>query len=154
MTSRVQKLRGKDGSLLDEGKVRPMDEMRTVEVREFGAATARRQYHWDTRRTSLSIPPVRQESEVREGQAQRYVCFTLPTALGNKHISKLQHMSKTDTLTFSSRCWGSLPQAYLDDFTQGNHIPRLVSTPGVHIPVYLSSHRVPRYRSSTDVSCL
>ena len=60
VTSRVQKLRGKDGSLLDEDKFRLMDERRTVEVpREFGAATARRRYHWDTRRTSLSVPPVR-----------------------------------------------------------------------------------------------
>ena len=140
---RVQKLRGKDGSLLDEDKVRPMDEMRTVDARELNAATARRQYHWDTRRTSLSVPPVRW-SEVREGQAQCYVCFTLPTALGNKHISKLQHMSKPDTHAFSSCCWGSLASAYLGDFTQGNAKPRLVSTPGGHIPVYVSSHRVPR----------
>ena len=54
VTSRVQKLRGKDGSLVDEDKFRPTDERRTVEVpRKFGAATARRQYHWDTRRTTL-----------------------------------------------------------------------------------------------------
>ena len=60
VTSRVRKLRGKDGSLFDEDKFRPTDQRRTVEVpREFGAATARRQYHWDTRRTSLSVPPVR-----------------------------------------------------------------------------------------------
>ena len=59
VTWRVQKLRGKDGSLLDEDKVRPMDEMGTVDARELNAATARRQYHWDTRRSSLSVPPVR-----------------------------------------------------------------------------------------------
>ena len=34
-----------------------------------------------------------------------------------------------------------LAQVSLDDFTQGRLIPRLVSTPGVHIPVYVSSHR-------------
>ena len=39
---------GQDGSLLDEDKVRLTDETRMAEVREFGAATARRQYHWDT----------------------------------------------------------------------------------------------------------
>ena len=49
VTSRVQKLRGKDGNLLGEDKIRRTDERRTVEVREFDAATARRQYHWDTR---------------------------------------------------------------------------------------------------------
>ena len=47
-------------------------------------------------------------------------------------------MLKPDTLTFSSCYWGSLAQAYLGDFTQGNLIPRLVSTPGVHIPVYIA----------------
>ena len=73
---------------------------------------------------------------------------------GNNHILKLQHTSKPDTHAFSSCCWGSLAPAYLGDFTQGNLIPRLVSTLGVHIPVYVSSHRVPRYRTSTDVSCL
>ena len=63
-----------------------MDEMRTVEVpREFDATTARRQYHWDTRSPSLSIPPLR-ESEVREGHARRDVCITLPTALGENDI--------------------------------------------------------------------
>ena len=57
---RVQELRGQDGCLFDEDKLRSTDERRTVEVpREFGAATARRQYHWDARRTSLSIPPDR-----------------------------------------------------------------------------------------------
>ena len=37
------------------------------------------------------------------------------------------------TLIFSSCfcCWGSLAQFYLDDFTRGHLIPRLVSTPGV-----------------------
>ena len=59
VTSRVQKLRGKDGSLVDEDKFSPAVERRTVEVREFDATTARRQYHWDTRRTSFPIPPVR-----------------------------------------------------------------------------------------------
>ena len=49
VTSRVQKLRGKDGSLVDEDKFRPTEERRTVEVRESNAATARRQYHWDSR---------------------------------------------------------------------------------------------------------
>ena len=47
-----------------------------------------------------------------------------------------------------------LVQVHLDDFTQGNLILRLVSTPGVRIPVYVSPHHVPRYRSSTDVSYL
>ena len=47
--SRTQKLRGKDGSLLDEDKFWPTDERRTVEVREFDAATARRQCYWYTR---------------------------------------------------------------------------------------------------------
>ena len=57
---RVQELRGQDGCLFDEDNFQPADERRTVEVpREFGAATARRQYHWDTRRPSMSIPPVR-----------------------------------------------------------------------------------------------
>ena len=46
---RVQELRGQDGCLFDENKDRPMDEMRTVEARELNAATARRQYHRDTR---------------------------------------------------------------------------------------------------------
>ena len=49
VTSRVQKLRGKDGSLLDEDEYRPTDGRRTVEARELNAATARRQYHKDTR---------------------------------------------------------------------------------------------------------
>ena len=42
---RVQKLRGKDGNLLDEDKIRRADDRRTieVEVRKFDAATARRQ---------------------------------------------------------------------------------------------------------------
>ena len=31
-------------------------------------------------------------------------------------------MSKLDTLTFSSCCWGSLAWAYLGDFTQGQLI--------------------------------
>ena len=60
--------------------------MREGGPREFGAATARRQYHWDTRPPSLSIPPLR-ESEVREGQAQRYVRITLPTALDSDIFS-------------------------------------------------------------------
>ena len=34
-----------------------------------------------------------------------------------------------------------LAQVYLDDFTHGHLIPSLVSTPGVHIPVYVSSNR-------------
>ena len=85
MTSRVQKLRGKDENLLDEDKFRPTDERGTEEVTEFDAATARRQYHWDTRRTSLSVPPVRY-SEVREGHARRYVRFTLSITLGNNYI--------------------------------------------------------------------
>ena len=57
--SRTQKLQEQDGSFFNEDKVRLTDETRMAEVREFDAATARRQYHWDTRRTSLSIPPVR-----------------------------------------------------------------------------------------------
>ena len=60
VTSRVQKLRGKDGSLVDEDTFWPTYERRTVEVpREFDAATARRQYHWNAHRTSFPIPPVR-----------------------------------------------------------------------------------------------
>ena len=47
-----------------------------------------------------------------------------------------------------------LAQVYLDDFTRGHLIPRLVTTPCVRTPVYVSFLRVPRYRSSTDVSCL
>ena len=43
VTSRVQKLRGKDGSLVDEDKFRPTDEKRMAEVREFDATAARRQ---------------------------------------------------------------------------------------------------------------
>ena len=64
VTSRTRKLRGKDGSLVDEDKFRPTDERRTVEPRELNATAARRQYHWDTRWPILSITPVR-ESEVR-----------------------------------------------------------------------------------------
>ena len=40
---------GQDGSLLDVDQIRRTDERGTEEVTEFDAATARRQYHWDTR---------------------------------------------------------------------------------------------------------
>ena len=53
----------------------------------------------DTRRPSLSITPVRW-SEVRDGQAGRYVCITLPTALGNNGIFSISGYFET-TRSFS-----------------------------------------------------
>ena len=45
-----------------------------------------------------------------------------------------------------------MAQFYLDDFTRGHLIPRLVTTPCVRIPVYVSFFRAPRYtRLSTTV---
>ena len=37
-----------------------------------------------------------------------------------------------------------LVQVDFDDRTRGHLIPRLISSPGEHIAVYVSSHRVPR----------
>ena len=47
------------GSFFSEDKIRLTDGTRMAEGRELNAATARRRCRWDTRRTSLSVPPVR-----------------------------------------------------------------------------------------------
>ena len=119
---RDQKLWGKDGSLLDEDKIRRSDERRTLEVREFDAATAR---HIVGIRVDHHCQYLLFARSLKHGRVKLSVmCALLYLQLWTTTASfLLQGTLKLHThlLILFLRLDG-LAQVYLDDFTQGHLI--------------------------------
>ena len=134
-------------SSFDEDKIRRTDERKTVKVREIGIIGIR----VDLQGQYLLF------ASLKYGRVKLSVmCVLLCLQLWATTASSLLQVTlklHVHLLVLLLRIAG-LAQVNFDDCTRGHLIPRLLSTPGVHKPVCDSSHRVPRYRSSTDVSCL